>query len=229
LTIDTLAWNPVDWGGDSVLVASLKGVDDAEDFCGVAAGRSWVGENCTDSLLGVNDEDGADGERNALGVDIGGVLVVNPVIPSASVVMIRFPFSSIWYVPNRVSSDVHVVGIGDLALLVSNDGELQAATGDLINVLDPSTVALDGVGGKANELNTTLGELGLEFCKGTKLGGADRGVVLWVRKEDDPVVANKLVKVDGASGGFGVEVGGDGAQTERLRTLFVGHVVLRCD
>lgn len=40
-----ITWHPVDWSGDAVLVAGLEGVDDAEDFGGVAAGGRRVGEN----------------------------------------------------------------------------------------------------------------------------------------------------------------------------------------
>jgi hypothetical protein len=50
-------------------------------------------------------------------VNVGGVLVVN-----------------------------HVVGIGDLALLVGDDGESQVAGSDLVDVLDPAVVGLDAVG-----------------------------------------------------------------------------------
>ena len=71
--------NPVDRGGDAVLVAGLEGVDDAEDLGGVATGGGGVGQDEADGLLGVDDEDGADGERNALGIDIGGVLVIDPI------------------------------------------------------------------------------------------------------------------------------------------------------
>ena len=71
--------DPVDRGGDTVLVAGLERVDDAQNLSGVAASGSRVGEDETDGLLGVNDEDRADGERNALGVNVGGVLVVQPV------------------------------------------------------------------------------------------------------------------------------------------------------
>ena len=73
-----ISWNPVDWGGDAVLVAGLERVDNTEDFGGVTAGGGGVGEDEADGLLGVDDEDRADGERNALGVDVGGVLVVKP-------------------------------------------------------------------------------------------------------------------------------------------------------
>jgi len=66
--------------GDLVLVRRLERVDDTEDFCGVAAGRGRVGEDGADLLVGVDDEDGADGEGDALLVDVGRVLVVDPVV-----------------------------------------------------------------------------------------------------------------------------------------------------
>lgn len=92
-----VTWNPVDWGGDAVLVASLKRVNNAENLGGVAAGRCWVREDETNGLLGVDHEDcanslandffitraprmltGADGESNALLVNVGSVLLVDP-------------------------------------------------------------------------------------------------------------------------------------------------------
>jgi len=108
---DIVSGNPVDRGGDAVLVAGLEGVQDAEDLGGVAPSGGGVRQDEADGLLGVDDEDRADGERNALGVDVGGILVVE-----------------------------HVVGKGDLALLVTNDWEAQLATRNLINILDPSSV-----------------------------------------------------------------------------------------
>merc|ERR1712080_416227 len=111
----------------------------------------------------------------------------------------------------------HVVGKSDLPLLVTNDGEAQLGAGDLIDVLDPAAVALNGVRGQADELGVPLGELGLELGEGTELGGADGSGVLGVREEDDPVVADELVEVDGATGGLGLEVRRDGAEAEGLR------------
>jgi hypothetical protein len=168
--VKELTRNPVDRGGDSVLVTSLERVDNAENLSGVATSGSGVWEDCADGLLGVDDEDRADGESNALGVDVGGVLVVK-----------------------------HVVLESDLAFLVANDGELEAGARDLVNVLDPTTMAVDSVGRKTNELDTTLGELGLELSEGTELGGADGGVVLRVREQDHPLVADELVEVDGTA------------------------------
>jgi hypothetical protein len=49
-----------------VLVAGLERVDDAQHLGRVAASGGGVRENGADSLLGVDDENGADGEGNAL-------------------------------------------------------------------------------------------------------------------------------------------------------------------
>ena len=76
---NVITGNPVDGGGDLVLVAGLEGVNDAEDLGRVAAGGGGVAEDGADGLLGVDDEDGANGEGDALLVDVGGVLVVDPV------------------------------------------------------------------------------------------------------------------------------------------------------
>lgn len=70
--------DPINGCGNLVLVASLEGVDDAQDFGRVAASRGWVGQNGADGLLGINDEDGANGESNAFLVDVGGILIVEP-------------------------------------------------------------------------------------------------------------------------------------------------------
>ena len=75
-------------------------------------------------------------------------------------------------------------------------------------------MASQGVGRETNQLGTTLGELGLKLGEGAELGGADRGVVLGVGEEDDPVVTDELMEVDRAVGGVGLEVGGNSAQTE---------------
>lgn len=113
--------------------------------------------------------------------------------------------------------NLHVVQVGDLALLVGNDGESDLGASDLVNVLDPSLVAAEGVGRETNQLDATLGELRLELGESAQLSGADGGVVLGVGEENDPVVANELVEVDGTSGGVGLEVGGSGAQAEALQ------------
>lgn len=75
-------------------------------------------------------------------------------------------------------------------------------------------MAVDGVGAQAQQLDATLLELGLKAGHLAQLGGADGGVVLRMREENNPVVADVLVQINGPLGGVGLEVGGDGAQTE---------------
>ena len=78
-------------------------------------------------------------------------------------------------------------------------------------------MAAQRVGREADQLDAALGELGLEAGHLAELGRAHGGVVLGVREEDDPAVADELMEVDGAGGGVGLEVGGNGAQAEAAR------------
>lgn len=71
---------PVNWGGHALLVSSLQGIDHAQDLCGVTAGRSGVHHSQTDLLAGINNEDGADGERDTLLVNVVQVLLINHVV-----------------------------------------------------------------------------------------------------------------------------------------------------
>lgn len=215
---DVVAGDPVDGGGDAVLVAGLERVDDAEDLGGVAAGGGRVREDGADLLGGVDDEDGADGEGDALGVDVCGVLVVEPMG-----LVVRYCSDLGLYGMGGGCClcccwrALHVVEVRNLPLLVRNNGELDAPARNLVNVLDPPVVAIDRVGRKPNHLDAPLGELGLQLGKGAELGGAHGGVVLRVREEDDPLVADELVEVDGAGRGVGLEVGGLGAEAEARR------------
>lgn len=40
-----------------------------------------------------------------------------------------------------------------------------------------------------------------------------------MREQDDPVVANELMKVNGTLGGLSLEVGGNGAQAQTVDTV----------
>lgn len=74
--------------------------------------------------------------------------------------------------------NLHVIGVGDLSVLVTNDGELEIGSSNLINIPDPICVRLDGIRGQTDKLGSTLGELGLELGECAQLGGANRGEVL---------------------------------------------------
>ena len=63
------------------------------------------------------------------------------------------------------------------------------------------------VDAEADELRAALGELGLDLRHVAELGGADRGEVLRVGKQDRPLVADPLVKTDLAVRRFSAEVG----------------------
>ena len=62
-----------------MFITSLQGVDNTEDLSSVTTGRSRVRQNKANCFLRVNDKDGADCESNPLGVDVGSVLVVDPI------------------------------------------------------------------------------------------------------------------------------------------------------
>ena len=59
---------------------SVLTVDDPQDFVKVAASRGRVRNGQTNDFLGVDDEHGSDGEGNALGIYVAGILVVQHVV-----------------------------------------------------------------------------------------------------------------------------------------------------
>lgn len=90
------------------------------------------------------DEDGTDGEWKTLLVDVCGVLVVE-----------------------------HIIELGNVAVLVADDGELESLARDLVNVSDPAGVRVDRVGRETKHgYATGLKVLG-ESSGDTELGGAD--------------------------------------------------------
>ena len=113
--------NPIDRSGNLVLIPRLERINDTQNLSSVSACRCGVRQDSADRLLRVDDEDRPDGEGNALCINICSVLVVQ-----------------------------HVVGQSHLSLLIPNDGELQVAAADLVDVFDPSAMTLNGVCRQAN-------------------------------------------------------------------------------
>ena len=97
---------PVNGRRDLVLVPSLQRVYNTKNLGAIAASRSWVGENGTNGLLGVDYEDASDGKRDALLIHVRGILVIQ-----------------------------HVVCISNLSILVTNYWKPQLASRKLIDVL----------------------------------------------------------------------------------------------
>ena len=176
-----------------MLITRLQTIQHTQNLGGIPTRRRRVAQNQANRLLRIDDENRANRKRNTFLIDIGGILVVQ-----------------------------HIVQQRDLALLIAYYGKLEVATRNLVDVLDPLLVRLDGVGGEADELCVAARKFWFELCEGTEFGGADGGAVGRVREEDCPLVADELVKVDGAGGGFGFEVRGGAAQAEGLRASF-GH------
>jgi len=57
---------PINWSDKVVLVGQLQGIDDTKDFFRVTTGGSRVIDDSTDDLLGIDEENGADGQCHAL-------------------------------------------------------------------------------------------------------------------------------------------------------------------
>ena len=126
-----------------MFVGQLERVNDTEDFLGITTSTGGVVDDCADDLLGIDEEDGSDGQCHSLAVNIGGILVVD-----------------------------HVVQVSDLSGFVGDDGERKVGFGDIVDVLDPFLVRVEGVGTQTNELDTALGEFRLEFGESTELSSA---------------------------------------------------------
>lgn len=188
---------PVNRRHDTLLVARLQGVDHTQNLSRVAAGRRGVHHGETDLLVGVDDEDGPDGEGDALLGDVVQVALVD-----------------------------HVVQEGDLSVSVGDNGELQVGRRDFVDVLNPLAVGAEVVGAlespvlagvklwcqgrgtyKTNHLHVALLELILELGKGTQLRGANGREVSRVREQNGPAVADELVEVNVAVGRLRIEVG----------------------
>lgn len=61
---------PVNRSSDAFLITGLQGVDDPQNFSGVSARGGGVHHGQADLLIRVDDEDGANGERDLLRLQI---------------------------------------------------------------------------------------------------------------------------------------------------------------
>lgn len=120
---------------------------------------------------------------------------------------------------------LHIISQSNLSILISNYWEGQFGATDLIDIFDPSSVALNGVCRQSNQLDTSFCELRLELGESTEFGSADRSVIFWVGEEDNPLITNEFVEIDRALGGIGLEVWGNGTETETGRKSVI---VWRC-
>jgi len=78
-------------------------------------------------------------------------------------------------------------------------------------------MSLDGIGREPDQFHPTFGEVGLVLGQSRELRGTHRGVVLGVREENGPTVANPLMEVDGPQRRLSLEVWCCRSQAETKR------------
>lgn len=91
-----------------------------------------------------------------MGANIDDVLVVEPVPRRTLLVS-----SQQWAADEKGRDPLHIISMGNLAILIANDKKCQQTASDLGNVVDPSIVRLNRVGGQADQLDAALGEFRL--------------------------------------------------------------------
>src|SRR5690606_22319373 len=94
-----------------------------------------------------------------------------------------------------------VVEVGDLAVGVGDDGEVDPGVLGLVDVVDPADVRVDRVHGEGDGLHPALGELVLQLGGEAQLGGAHRGEVGRVGEQHAPAVAQPVVETDATLAG----------------------------
>lgn len=82
-----------------------------------------------------------------------------------------------------------------------------------------TSVRFDCVGRETDQLNASLGKLGLKLCESAQFGCADWSVVLGMGEENGPLIANPFMEINWACGGFGLEVGCSGPEAESVKRL----------
>ncbi len=176
---DVLALFPVRGRGDTVLGRELQRVDHPDDLIEIAAGGHRVGQRQLDLLVRADDEYGAHGGVVGRGA-VGGVA-------------------------GRIRRQ-HVVEFRDLEIGVADHGVVRGRTLGLADVFRPQRMPGHRIDAQSDQLDAAFVELSFQPGEGAKLGGAHRGEVLGMRKQQCPATADPVVKPDGAVGGFSLEI-----------------------
>ena len=128
----------------------------------------------------------------------------------------EFDFDTIFAAPERIDLELlelichhHASGLDILSvrrpdfLLMEHQ---EAFVLRLLDIAQPTGVAVDRVDAQADELRVALRELGLDFGHVPELRRAHRREILRMGKQNRPAVADPLVEVDGALGGLRLEI-----------------------
>lgn len=173
----------------------MQGIQDTEHLSSITSSGSRVDQEKTDLLGGINDEDIADGESNAL-AELLEALFIH-----------------------------HIIEERDLSVEIGNDGEVKLLAGrrSVLDILEPLLVGLQRVRAETNQLRIALGKLVLENREGAELGGADWGEIGGVGEENSPRVANEFVEINLTLGGDGLEVRSNGSDSDTGLSTEVDH------
>src|SRR5690606_4499994 len=109
----------------------------------------------------------------------------------------------------------HVVQVGYLAVVVSQDRKIHLCALGLVDVVDPAGMRVDGVDRYGQYLDVALGELIRQFGSESQFCRAYRREVGRMREEHTPAVTQVFVKTDRPSGRILFKIGGGVAQTKR--------------
>jgi len=179
---NVVALVPVDRGDNLVFVTQLEGIDHSDDLVKRTAGLGRVGDGEADDLLGIDHEDGSDGEGNTLRIDVGGI--------------------------NGIQ---HVVDGSDFTIGIGNDGELDVSwanfRANFVDILDPVLMRTEVVGRETNDFDISSSKVRSTTSDLSELGRANGCKVGGVGEENRPRVADPLVELDGTLCGLGFEIG----------------------
>jgi hypothetical protein len=152
---DIVALLPVNGSRHLVLIGELERVDDTNNLIKIATRSSRVGNSETDDLLGVNHEHCTDGERQALLVNIGCILIIK-----------------------------HIIKRRDLPISVGDNRELEVSFSPLVDIDNPSFMRPDIIRRKAKDLDAPLLKIGSTERDLCELSGTDRGKVVRVGEQN---------------------------------------------
>ncbi|MOA00635.1 hypothetical protein D3C78_1200070 [compost metagenome] len=107
-----------------------------------------------------------------------------------------------------------VVELGNLAVRIGDDGEVDLGVLGFVDVVDPLHMGGDRVHRKRQDLHAALGEVVLELGGQAEFGGADRSEIRRVGEQHAPAVAEPVMEAKTAGAGFLFEVGGNVAESE---------------
>src|SRR4029077_8954772 len=81
-------------------------------------------------------------------------------------------------------------------------------TDNILDVGRPLLVVVDGIDRQADDLDAAFVEFRFQSRHCAEFGGANRGEILWMRKQYRPIVADPVVEANFAFRGLGLKIWG---------------------